>query len=92
MEDVREEDPNNPGYDRAGDPLVQGVVVAVGALVGEGHLGPTGLHDRIEAAMTQAVIDAGEKHGLSISNPDHQDAIRELMLEYRDRVTNPDQE
>lgn len=47
-----------PGYDANGDPLVQGVVAATAVLTAVGTLGDkTGLAQKIEAAMTQAVVD-----------------------------------
>ena len=73
------------GYDEHGNPLVQGVVAGVVSAVGEGNLpGERMLHDRIEAAMTQAVKDALSE-GISL---DASDEIRARMLAARDAVVN----
>lgn len=46
------------GYDENGNPLVQGVVGAIGTGVGHAHSGDATLGDRVQKAMENAVIEA----------------------------------
>jgi hypothetical protein len=79
---MAEADPNNPGYDVNGDPLVKGVISATGVAVGSYLSGNTdsARAARLQEAMTRA---AEQAHADGLTDPDE---IRARVLAARDSV------
>lgn len=78
---MAEPDPNNPGYGTDGNPLQQGTISAVGVAAGAHISGNIEHAKKLEAVMTQAIVDA-QTAGIT-----DQDELRTRILAARDNVT-----
>lgn len=75
-------DPNNPGYDTDGEPLVKGIVSSVAVMVGASSWGGPRIAAALEKAMTEEVLRCNAE-GLATGNPEHSVIIKERMLAAR---------
>lgn len=71
---MAEADPNNPGYDTDGEPLVKGVITATGVAAGAHASGDWNRAARVQEAMTKAVEQA-QAEGVT----DHEEIIKRIL-------------